>query len=424
MRATKQNGWPHKRLKYVVQLRHTRVERSDDEQPYIGLEHIESGTGRLVKGTSDLTGGPDKNISANGESLCNTFDSGDVLFGKLRPYLAKAWVAEFSGRCTTELLVMQPSELNSCFLRYVCLSRDFIDTVDASTFGSKMPRADWNFIGNMQIPLPSNTQQCAIADFLDREMAKIDALIEAKERILGILAEKRRALITHAVTRGLNPDTPSRDSGIPWLGKIPTHWAIPPVYARFDVQLGKMLDEKRIKGTHLAPYLRNVDVQWDSVNTEDLPVMDFDEQDRVRYSLKKDDVLVCEGGEIGRCALWQGDINDCYYQKALHRLRPMHKKDEPQFFQFVMRTLVDAGIFSSEALASTIQHLPAEKLRVLRYPSPPIHEQHAIVAYINQETSKLDAMRDATEKTIGLLKERRAALIAATVTGVMNISEQ
>lgn len=272
-------------------------------------------------------------------------------------------------------------------------------------------------IGRLLLPIPPIDQQDAIADFLDREAEQIDALIAAKERLLEILAEKRLALISHAVTRGLNPDIPFRDSGIPWLGKIPAHWAIPPVYARFDVQLGKMLDEKKIKGTHLAPYLRNVDVQWGSVNTRDLPVMDFDEQDRINYSLNKDDLLVCEGGEIGRCALWQGDIKDCYYQKALHRLRPIHKKDEPRFFLFVMKTLVDAGIFSSEALASTIQHLPAEKLRILRYPSPPIDEQRAIVNHIVFETTKLDALKAAVERTITLLKERRAALIAAAVTG-------
>jgi type I restriction enzyme S subunit len=121
---------------------------------------------------------------------------------------------------------MQPADFEARFLRYVCLSRDFVDAVDASTFGSKMPRADWDFIGNMPVPLPSTETQRAIADYLDRETARIDALVAAKERLLGLLAEKRRALITRAVTRGLNPDAPLRDSGLPWLGPIPAHWEI------------------------------------------------------------------------------------------------------------------------------------------------------------------------------------------------------
>jgi type I restriction enzyme S subunit len=184
-----------------------------------------------------------------------------------------------------------------------------------------------------------------------------------------------------------------------------------------------MLDEKKIKGTHLAPYLRNVDVQWGTIKTTDLPEMDFDDDDRVKYSLRAGDILVCEGGEVGRCAIWDGEYDECYYQKALHRLRVVHGKDKARFFVLVMRTLVDAGVFSSQASASTIQHLPGEKLRVVRYPAPPLSEQRAIVAHISAQTAKLDALRSATERTIALLKERRTALIAAAVTGRLHIPE-
>ncbi|EQD28759.1 restriction modification system DNA specificity subunit, partial [mine drainage metagenome] len=127
-----------KRLKYVVSLRRSRVEGAQDDRPYIGLENIESSTGRLI-GDPAATDVSAPSATGEAESLSNTFEPDDVLFGKLRPYLAKAWVAAFPGRCTTELLVMQPVEAESRFLRYVCLSRDFIDAVDASTFGSKMP---------------------------------------------------------------------------------------------------------------------------------------------------------------------------------------------------------------------------------------------------------------------------------------------
>jgi type I restriction enzyme, S subunit len=147
-------------------------------------------------------------------------------------------------------------------------------------------------------------------------------------------------------------------------------WATPPVYARYSVQLGKMLDEKRIIGTHLAPYLRNVDVQWDGVNTENLPLMDFTDEDRERYALRKGDLLVCEGGEVGRTAVWNGGLTECFFQKALHRLRPISNQDEPRFFRYFMRMAVDRGDFAL-ATASTIQHLTAEKLRVVRYPAPP-----------------------------------------------------
>ena len=120
--------------------------------------------------------------------------------------------------------------------------------------------------------------------------------------------------------------------------------------------------------------------------------MDFDDDDRVKYSLRAGDILVCEGGEVGRCAIWDSEYDECYYQKAMQRLRVVHGKDEARFFVLVMRTLVEAGVFSSQASASTIQHLPAEKLRVVRYPAPPLSEQRAIVAHIATETTKLDQL--------------------------------
>ena len=245
-----------KRLKYAVQMRRARVEGPDDSRPYIGLENIESANGRFVRCAAENHSA--QNAPESGESLGNTFEPGDVLFGKLCPYLAKAWISEFPGRCSTELLVMDPREFDPRFLRNVCLSRGFVDAVDASTFGSKMPRADWDFIGNMPVPVPPLPQQQAIADYLDRETARLDALVAEKERLLDLLAEKRRALITHAVTRGVfgvhasacesevppsgarlgvpalagtgkgeHPKgwTPNlRDSGLPWLGQVPAHW--------------------------------------------------------------------------------------------------------------------------------------------------------------------------------------------------------
>jgi type I restriction enzyme S subunit len=139
----------YQRLKYVVSLRRSRVEGAKDDRPYIGLENIESATGRLITDSSEQGDGIPSSME-EGESLSSTFEPGDVLFGKLRPYLAKVWVADFPGRCSTELLVMQPLQVHARFLQYICLWRDFIDAVDSSTYGSKMPRADWEFIGSMR----------------------------------------------------------------------------------------------------------------------------------------------------------------------------------------------------------------------------------------------------------------------------------
>jgi type I restriction enzyme S subunit len=176
-----------------------------------------------------------------------------------------------------------------------------------------------------------------------------------------------------------------------------------------------MLDERQITKRFLAPYLRNTDVQWDGINVDDLPEMDFDESEQKVYALRPGDILMCEGGEIGRCAIWDSDRR-CFYQKALHRLRPTTDKDDPRYFVLVMRAAVDAGLFSSQASAATIQHLPAEKLRIVRYPAPPIEEQHAIVDRVSRQTARLDALVVAKQRLLDLLAEKRTAIIATAVT--------
>jgi len=176
-----------------------------------------------------------------------------------------------------------------------------------------------------------------------------------------------------------------------------------------------MLDEKRIVGTQLAPYLRNVDVQWERINTIDLPLMDFSEGDRKRYALRDGDLLVCEGGEVGRTAIWKGEIDECFFQKAVHRLRPTSEEDEPRYFRYFMRMAVDAGLFTVRN-ASTIAHLTAEQLRIVRFPAPPRAQQRAIADYLDRETGRLDALLVAKERVVGLLVEKRRAIITRAVT--------
>lgn len=216
-------AFPTKRLKYLVALRRLRTRTDDGPRPYVGLEDIESGTGRLTNSatagslsTSSVTDESDRHgaerphgraassVTDGRDSLGTDFERGDVLFGKLRPYLAKAWVAEFAGRCTTEALVMEPLSIDSRFLRSICLSPWFVRAVDASTFGSKMPRAEWDFIGNMRVPVPEPDLQRAIADYLDRETAGLDALRATTERTISIITERRAALIAAAVTGRLD----------------------------------------------------------------------------------------------------------------------------------------------------------------------------------------------------------------------------
>ena len=269
--------------------------------------------------------------------------------------------------------------------------------------------------------VPPTAEQLQILDFLDRETAKIDALVATKERLIELLQEKRTALITRAVTRGLDPNVPMKDSGVEWLGEIPAHWNTAPVYARYEVALGKMLDAKRVTGESSGRYLRNVDVQWDAINVEDLPEMDFLPSERNRYLLRPTDLLVCEGGEVGRTAIWGGELDECYYQKAIHRVRPWSDSEIPRFFYFLMYALAKGGVFTAGGNPNTIDHLTAVQLRHYRMPFATTREQRAIAAFLNRETAEIGALIAKIREAIGLLKEFRITFISAAVTGKIDV---
>ena len=274
--------------------------------------------------------------------------------------------------------------------------------------------------GRLSCGLPSLEEQQAIAAFLDRETGKIDALIAEQQQLVELLAEKRQAVISHAVTKGVNPNAKMKDSGIDWLGEVPEHWATPSLYMRYSSELGKMLDSSKITGDHLIPYVRNVDVQWGSINLDDLPLMDIREDEHQRYTIKAGDLLICEGGEVGRAAIVPTMVGVFGYQKALHRLRPINNDEDTKFMYFTLLWAANTGVFNLSG-SSTIAHLTGEQLRKYRFPKPPFTEQQSIAAFLDTETAKFDTLTAEANRAIALLQERRSALISAAVTGKIDV---
>jgi len=185
-----------------------------------------------------------------------------------------------------------------------------------------------------------------------------------------------------------------------WLSDLPKSWTSPALSVRYNVALGKMVDEKKSTRAHLVPYLRNVDVQWDAINYQMLPEIDIRPDEEHRYFLRTGDLLVCEGGEPGRAAIWDGALSPCAYQKALHRLRPISKDEHARYLLYVLKALVTTGIIGAAQGKSTIGHLPAEDFRRMRLPKPPIAEQVAIVDFLDRETAEADALVAKYERLI------------------------
>ena len=183
-----------------------------------------------------------------------------------------------------------------------------------------------------------------------------------------------------------------------------------------------MLDTSQIKGDTLYPYIRNTDVQWREINVNDLPEMDFDESDKIKFSLRKGDILICEGGDVGRSAVWNGLLKECYYQKALHRLRPYSTDVAlPEYFLYFLEYANKNNIFIAGVEKATIYHLPADKLRAFRFTSPSKKEQEIIAMYLDRQMVIIDNLLTETESAISLLREHRSALITNAVTGKINV---
>jgi type I restriction enzyme, S subunit len=328
----------------------------------------------------------------------------------------------YKGSISSAYVMLIPSaSIHVKFFSYLFKCKPYIQALQSTSNlvrdGQALRYENFTLI---DLPVIPYSEQQAIAEFLSHETTKIDALISEQNRLIGLLKQKRQAIIGRAVTKGLNASVTMRYSGTEWLGELPEHWSTPPLSARYSIELGKMLDESRITGQHLVPYLRNVDVQWGAINFEDLPEMDITEAEYSRYTVEKGDLLVCEGGEVGRAAI-VGDIQGVIgFQKALHRLRARGSCEQPKFMYYTFFWAAFTGAFNV-AGSSTIAHLTGEQLRKFRFPTPPLSEQSAIIRFLDGEIARIDALMGEARSAVTLLQERRTALISAAVTGKIDV---
>lgn len=404
--------WRAKRLKYCVLLCNEKMDGCGADLQYTGLEHIESWMGKRIS-TGDRP-------ETDGE--VNRFRSGDVLFGKLRPYLAKVYRAVEEGVCTGELLVLRPKEVVRDFLFYYMLARDFISLVDSSTYGAKMPRANWDFIGNLPMLLPSPEEQRAIAAFLDRETARIDALIAKKERQIELLQEKRIALVSHAVTKGLDPNVRTKPSGVEWLGEVPVYWEVWKVSHGF----GHIGSGTTPKSDDLQYY--DGQIRW--VTTSELresviedTINKLTEQAIQEYSALRiyppgTLLFAMYGATIGRMGIL--GVPATVNQACCAFSEPKQFDARFVYYWLWMRRPVLIALSAGGGQPNLSQ----DDLRDIRIPIPSLNEQRAIADFLDRETARIDALIGKVRESVGLLREYRTALISAAVTGKIDVRQE
>jgi type I restriction enzyme S subunit len=259
---------------------------------------------------------------------------------------------------------------------------------------------------------------------LDRETAKVDVLVDEQKRLIELLKEKRQAVISHAVTKGLDPSVPMKDSGVEWLGEIPAHWTVKRLKFVARVQSGVP------KGRDLAhretievPYLRVANVQDGYLDLNEVATISIEASELERYSLRPGDVLMNEGGDfdkLGRGHIWRGEIDPCIHQNHVFAVRT--HGIEPEWLNLVTSAECGRFFFMSRSKQSTnLASISSTNLQELPICCPPAVERRRIIEYVGRATAELNKLAAEAEMGITFLRERRSALISAAVTGKIDV---
>lgn len=400
--------WKIDRLKSSVSNVNEQTAARQRGDLYVALEHVESWTGKIRPAESD--------ISFDSQVKC--FRAGDILFGKLRPYLAKVARPKNDGVCVGEFLVLRPhwSGESAPYLELLLRSNPVIEAVNSSTFGAKMPRADWLFVGGMQITCPPLPEQIAIVRFLGHAERKIRRYIRAKQKLIKLLEEQKQAIIHRAVTRGLDPNVRLKPSGVEWLGDVPEHWDIERTKNLFRLRTQK---SGRAHGLELLSIYTHIGVR---------PRKDLKEKGNKASTT--DDYWIVRKGDliVNKLLAWMGAVGVSEHEgvtsPAYDILMPIRSLC-PAFYHHLFRTKLFLQQFKqrSRGIMDMRLRLYFDQLGQIPIVVPPVDEQSAIVTYYVAATSGLDQTIATARLEIDLLRDFRTRLISDVVTGKLDVRQ-
>jgi type I restriction enzyme S subunit len=311
------------------------------------------------------------------------------------------------------------------FLAILLRSDPCFQQMDRLSRGGTMDVVNLGMLSELRVCLPPLIEQRRIVAFLRRKTAVVDALIAKKERLIELLQEKRQALITQAVTKGLDPNVPMKDSGIEWLGQIPAHW----VASRPKFMCTRIVDGVHSKPSYVDDGVPFVTVKnltaGDGISFEDIKFIT--EEDHAEFSRRANptlgDVLITKDGTLGVCRVVETDrVFSIFVSVAV--LKPRTGLLDPYFLRFVLESGVVMTQFESRKAGSGLKHLHLEEIGSVFIPIPPLSEQHLIAAHVRRIHTQHVELSEQIERHIEKLCEYRQALITAAVTGKIDVSKE
>ena len=403
----------HRKLKYLASINDDALGEDTDadfEMSYIDIGNVDS-SGRI----SELASYRFEDAPSRARRLVR---DGDVIISTVRTYLqAITQIHEPPDNLvvSTGFAVVRPIQdrFDARYCRFALREPVFLAEVEKRSVGVNYPAINATDLADIPVSVHPLSKQRTIADYLERETTRLDALVAEKERLLTLLAEKRQALITRAVTRGLDSDTPMRDSGIPWIGAIPEHWKVERARWLFRErdQRSATGDEELLTVSHLTGVTPRSEKE----------VHMFEAETTEGYKLCMQGDLV-----INTLWAWMGAMGvsfvDGIVSPAYNVYEPTDRLD-PNYLDALSRLPVSAQEVTrySKGVWSSRLRLYPEGFFQTFLPVPPLSEQKRIVSFLRMMDKKLNALQTAALRTMELLKERRTALIAAAVTGKLDV---
>ncbi|CAM3819676.1 type I restriction enzyme, S subunit [Pseudoalteromonas mariniglutinosa NCIMB 1770] len=355
--------------------------------------------------------------------------NGDLLITKDGTIGKVALVSQLNGKATLNsgVFVVRPlrSDYTTKYYYWLLLSRAFTDFVDYYKTGSTIAHLYQETFVNFKYPLPLYEEQQKIASFLDHETAKIDTLIAKQEKLIELLKEKRQAVISHAVTKGLNPNAPMRDSGVEWLGEVPEHWFVVPIKRMCEVKDGTHDTPKYLdKGENSFPLITSKDFEGKNISFESAKYISKEAHREIvkRSNTEVGDVLMSMiGGNIGKALIVKETAEFSIKNVAL--FKTTRKSALASYILYYLESgLLDIQI-SLQSRGGAQGFLSLGDLRNLVFFKVPEDELNTIVEHLDLKISKYDRLINIASDKIALLSERKTALISAAVTGKIDVRD-
>jgi type I restriction enzyme, S subunit len=364
----------------------------------IGPNHIDSGTGRILELETATAQGAE-----SGKYFCH---KGDVVYSKIRPALRKVCIAPTDCLCSADMYPLSGfNGMSNGFLFWFILSEPFSAFAVLESDRVAMPKINRETLKSLSIPLPPILDQEAIYTFLDRETSKLDILIREQKELITLLQEKRLALISNAVTKGLNHKAKMKDSGVEWLGEVPEHWELKRLRRLCSITTGGKDTENRIDDGAYPFFVRSQEVERiDS------------------FSFNGEGILTAGDG-VGVAKVFHYYFGKFDFHQRVYLLYDFKKELVGQFLFEYIREHFHKEVLKLSA-KSTVDSLRMPMFQDFPVLVPPIPEQQAILSFLKIEISKLDALIKEAEETNDLMHEHRASLISEAVTGKIDVRKQ